>query len=227
MCKSRTGGLTESDTTTILQYGRITMVTRVEMFDRNLLQVARETATTPGMMELMINPIRTIGRLYPQVYREMRLVDKRLVDVLRQLVLGKAPWPLYLWGPAGCGKTAAALCLSDWMPPGEAVYRTVSAACDAVMEKRAAPMWERFGLCDLAVLDELGERRNTGDLDYSTVKRVLDLRGNYPGRIGIYISNLAPGDLQKAYDDRIASRALCGTIFKLDGEDRRRERVTR
>ncbi len=178
-------------------------------------------------MKLGISEIRETGRLYPDIYREMRFVDKGLVDVFRQLVLGEVPWPLYLYGPAGCGKTLAALALSDWMPVREAAYGTVSGICDAVMRKTDRTGWESFRNNELAILDELGERRNTGDLDYSTVKKVLDLRGNRPGRVGIYISNLTPEQMHKAYDDRVASRALCGTIFKLDGDDRRRERVTR
>jgi hypothetical protein len=39
--------------------------------------------------------------------------------------------------------------------------------------------------------------------------------------VAIYISNLEPEAIARVYDDRIASRLLCGTWYKLDGEDRR------
>src|SRR5262249_18706175 len=38
-------------------------------------------------------------------------------------VEGREPWPLYLWGPTGTGKTSAALALLDHCGWGEGAYR--------------------------------------------------------------------------------------------------------
>ncbi len=149
------------------------------------------------------------------------MVDSRLRTTLRELATGEARWPLYLWGTSGAGKTMAALCLVDYVPPAGRFYATVGELCDAVMAQEAKGNWKQVREAELAILDEIGERRNIGDLDYTTVKRFMDLRESRQGRVAIYISNLSPGDLQKAYDDRIASRALCGTVFELKGSDRR------
>lgn len=40
-------------------------------------------------------------------------MDARTRAEFRALATGEKPWPLYLWGPAGVGKTSAALVLVD------------------------------------------------------------------------------------------------------------------
>lgn len=150
----------------------------------------------------------------------MALVDDMLKQVLRDLATGKACWPLYLHGPAGGGKTSAALALCDFAKT--ACYETPDTLADKVMAGDLA-LWDWIAGTDLAVLDELGARDRVGDLHYSAVKRFADARetraaGN---RIAVYVSNLTPEQLHRTYDDRIASRLLCGTIFHLKADDRR------
>ena len=71
-------------------------------------------------------------------------------------------------------------------------------------ESRKAIAWSSG---ELVLAELLGSTRRADDL---------------AGRVAsIYISNLSPQQLHTAFDDRIASRLLCGTLHELDGNDRR------
>jgi hypothetical protein len=150
----------------------------------------------------------------------MAKVQPALVDVFRKLVSGRAPWPLYLHGAVGGGKTCAALALADFIDT--AVYFTAEDLADQQM--RDGIDWEIVRTKGLAMLDELGERERVGDLHYSVVKKFCDAREVYAGRVAIYIGNLKPSELATLYDDRICSRVLAGTRFELVGDDRRATR---
>lgn len=159
--------------------------------------------------------------------RSLALVDHGLRNVFRELVAGREPWPLYLYGPAGTGKTRAALCLCDAVT--KATYVTVEDLCNQVMGRSwgglnfgdddPALSWEEK--LDLAVLDEIGCRQNVGDLHYNVVREFADDREFHHGSVAVYVSNLSPEQLAQVYDARIASRLLCGTWHHLDGQDRR------
>jgi DNA replication protein DnaC len=126
---------------------------------------------------------------------------------------------LFLYGPPGAGKTRAALWMLDMVQPG--IFATVDKTTELVLAGRASDAWWKAAAnAELAVLDELGERSANLDFVYTGIKRFLDLRDELPA---IYISNLDPESLAAHLDHRIASRALCGTRFLLDGIDRRFE----
>ncbi len=175
-----------------------------------------------GHVEL---PLRVrLPRLMPSVQRSMSEVHPKLLATLRSLVTGNAPWPLFLYGNVGAGKTLAALCLADVMRT--AVYHTVEDLCSRILELRddhaaVRETWEMIAGKNLAILDELGTRQNVSDYHYATVKRFADARELHAGRVAIYISNLSHAELTKLYDSRIVSRLICGTRFELKGRDRR------
>ena len=159
----------------------------------------------------------------------MDLVDAALVDVFRKLSHGQAAWPLFLYGTVGTGKTCAALALSDLVVTDW--FGTVENAIDVIMQ-RDTRRWESdpamrcfnpppAGSSPLVVLDEVGARQKVSDLAYATIKGFADIRELDFGRVAIYISNLEPDAISRVYDDRIASRLLCGTWYKLEGSDRR------
>jgi DNA replication protein DnaC len=83
---------------------------------------------------------------------------------------------------------------------------------------REAFLWRAVEQADLVVLDELCGRSKETELEYQAVKRLAGLRDLKPA---IYVSNLPPEALRDTYDERIYSRLACGTVFKLDGKDRR------
>ncbi len=170
---------------------------------------------------LVLTP-KPMRRVLPNLPRDIQKVDPKLVDLFRRLAVGEAKLPLYLHGPVGSGKTLASLCLADMTET--AVYRTVEDLCDEVMAGDAgevATTWAAIETTELAILDELGTRKNVGDLHYGVVKRFSDARELSGNRPAIYISNISPDGLRGVYDARINSRILCGTWFELVGKDRR------
>ena len=86
---------------------------------------------------------------------------------------------------------------------------------------RSSPLGAKVEKAELAALDELASRQNVSDVHYQSVLRFTSARDERPGRVAVYVSNVEPGVIGKIYDDRIASRLLCGTVFKLAGHDRR------
>ena len=158
----------------------------------------------------------------------MDAVDSGLRYVFRRLINGHERWPLYLFGKPGRGKTCASLALLDHIPwtMARRDFPFVSYiiggrywVAEELINYLLNHEWDtRIKDCSLAVLDELGERIKNTDLHYTAVKRFADDRIHKPT---IYISNLHPDEIAKAYDDRIASRILCGTCYELTGDDRR------
>lgn len=152
-----------------------------------------------------------------QLARVWESVDPGLQVVIDRLIAGTAPWPLYLFGPIGTGKTRAALCACDRVDGGR--YWTVSRVMDQMRDGQA-PWYQPYedGGPALAVLDELGTHR-AKDFEFDAVKEFLDWREDRPA---IYISNHPPEVLRQLYDERIESRLQAGTVFELAGPDRRR-----
>lgn len=160
---------------------------------------------------------RSIDGLHPEARR-----------VFRELTTGRMPWPLTMVGPAGSGKSCAALVVSDYV--FGSIYRTCHDLCfdvnDAkfdrlttvagyrITEREYWKTWERAPLC---IIDELGTRGTISDAMYDTIKYAIDAR---EGRPLIVVSNLSMGEITRAFDDRITSRLSAGTILKFDGDRR-------
>lgn len=148
----------------------------------------------------------------------MSQVKPSLRDKLRELASGERKWPLFLFGDTGAGKTSAALALADFCEL--AFYDELDTLCDSVMNHTID--WDLIGWADLAILDEIGVRTKATDLHYTTVKSFWERRKRREQRT-IYISNIQPQGIADVFDDRIASRLLCGTVVELTGDDRRKE----
>ena len=189
-----------------------------------IAQHAQENSTSPALKPGLrtIELVQTKRRLLPEVDRQMALVDAGLMALFRKLVSGQEPWPLFLHGPSGGGKTLASLCLCDIADT--ATYATVEELADLTMRGEPAAVdhrWQAIATKRLAVLDELGCRSRIPDLHYSVTKKFADERELRAGRVSIFISNVKPKIIQDLYDDRIAGRVLCGTRFELDAKNRR------
>lgn len=170
------------------------------------------------LVEEWIGHSHLLQRERPQVQREWTMVGIPLRRLLFDLASAKAPWPLYLWGSIGCGKTRAALAFCDRIV--KSAYWTVDQLLDLTRIGAWSPQeWHRP---KLAVLDELGKpRAGAGkDFDYSVVSRFVDWRESLPA---IYISNHSPAAIAKTlYDTRLESRLTSGTVYELRAHDRRR-----
>jgi DNA replication protein DnaC len=170
----------------------------------------------------MTDPESRQLRYSPTKIREIGSAAEPILGAFRGLVGGTLPWPLFLHGQPGSGKTCAALALLDHAITG--AYAT----CTELVERThkgynggVGIRWdEHFGPARraLVVLDELGTRKTITDTHYEVVQKMLDLREHYPL---IVISNLNIEEVGALYDERIASRCAAGTVVELKGRDRR------
>ncbi len=170
----------------------------------------------------------------PHLPRDVDQIDPEFRSIVNTLVSGQARWPLFVHGPAGVGKTRAALCLCDRVRG--AVYTTVAEVCDRRIKAMRGDLWSpgptggrvwesdiwsSWARSPLVLLDEIGTRANVSDHQFETVKRCIDEREAKPA---VFVSNLSLANLAVVFDDRVASRLAAGTVFKLDGQDRRLEK---
>jgi len=179
-----------------------------------------EPAKVPGLHALPI--VKRDVRLLRELQRRWSAVEEPLVDALRPVVTGSAPWPVLLTGAPGAGKTCAGLALCDISKT--AFYITVEELCDVVVGKGridVETLWAKIETKDLVVLDELGCRSNVADLEYSAVKRLLDIRETRHNRCLVAISNVETKHLIDLYDRRIHSRLACGLVYQMQSSDRR------
>jgi hypothetical protein len=187
----------------------------------------------------------------PDIRRELAEVPDDARGILRDLVAGKRSWPLYLHGKAGTGKTSAALVMldhtrtvgtatvsadiADWWAGFVDVRNIVRIKLGlernpgqwSRSDGTSGPVsWEsllsRFAAAPLIVMDEIGSGQSgPSDFPMNTLLEVLDRRANNPVKPFVVTSNLNPNELAKVYDDRVADRVLCGTVFQFSGNSRR------
>jgi DNA replication protein DnaC len=166
--------------------------------------------------KLMCNQTPRI-RWRPEIHRDMRLVAESLRETFRQLIGGVEPWPLLLIGPAGWGKSCAALSLVDYVP--SAWYGTpadlVEIETRPDRDRRLMSIMSR----SLVVVDELG-CSNRPDKEFDALKRLAD-EIDYRRVPAIIISNLDRDGLARAYDERIVDRLSAGTVAEMPGQSRR------
>lgn len=168
----------------------------------------------------------------PDKDRLLTMLPHGLTKALCSLTRGEAPWPLFLHGPPGVGKTCIGLLLLDF---AGGFYHTASTLAEdvilagkgqlyyegshhAVSQKA---LWKAFRETALVVLDEVGSRSKVADWHYECTKRLLDEREVRPL---VVISNLDLDQIAQVYDDRVASRLAAGTVLACQGEDLRLKR---
>lgn len=132
---------------------------------------------------------------------------------------GKLPWPLFIHGPTGAGKTVAGYCFRD-ITPGCA-WCEVGKLIDQLLG-RTYGWWEAAADRSCFIVDEVGGSDSVASVEYNALKRFLDIRERFRDRVAVYLSNHSPDRIRELYDDRTASRLLCGTIYHLNGPDRRK-----
>lgn len=185
-------------------------------------------------------------RRYPDdTPRELAEIDERLRAAIRGLVNGELEWPFFVTGLVGRGKSAAALCLVDyvadsiyfrftrllkhfeWARNGNAMIPRFLPASTSADEKRIVikeePMddrkfWNYLMRSPLVVVDDIATRTGYSDPQYDQFYDLVEGRKLKPT---VFVSNLALPELAKVFDERIASRIAAGTIFTLSGRDRR------
>ena len=167
----------------------------------------------------------------PEKFRRRDHIDKGLREEITQLADGLKPWPLFLTGEAGSGKTCAGLCMYDhfggwYLPLPDLASLIIDAQLGRLTwssgyARTVKDLRKDWNDANLIVLDEIGSRSQVSDHHYETLKRALD---DCEGRPLVLISNHDLETLERIYDDRIASRIAAGTIVQLNG-DRRLQRA--
>lgn len=169
----------------------------------------------------------------PLKEREMDQVDLTLRRTMRMLLDGEKPWPLFLHGEPGSGKTCALMCLVDHC--GGGVYVTLGDLCRALIDaqhgrtafydlgagitRTEGELWRDWGNGNVCVLDEIGTREKVSEHHYSTLQMALDRR-NDPNRPLVVVSNVDLKGSATLYDDRIASRLASGMVIETTGDRR-------
>lgn len=192
--------------------------------------VVREFERQHGLCKLRLRDQQQII-WNPNKPRRLDLVRKALRETMLACTEGKLPWPLFLHGEAGSGKTCAALVLSDRC---SSVYYSLEDCAERYRQAMKGELCYSTGYKitthevrkewktrDLAILEELGAREHVSDHMYLCLQRCIDDR---EGRPLILISNLSISELNAVYGDRIASRISAGTSVSCEGDRRLRRR---
>lgn len=203
------------------------------------------------MLEDALKPgeaVPLFKRGYPTSFRAhiprtRELVPAELRSATHECATGRSPWPLFVHGPVGCGKSRYALCIfdffvslffdfSDLLSEYIDLRRGELRHCDSRLlswdsESRVREVkWiEALGGRELFILDDIARKQDT---EAATARdlmcRFLDKRELLPT---ILISNLNPAEIAEVYDDRVASRICGGTIYKMERHDMRIEKEQR
>jgi hypothetical protein len=152
------------------------------------------------------------------IHRSLVEVQPKLLKKFGQLLTGQLPWPLYLYGLEGRGKTRAVLALLDYIMVSRiwslSELMDLMRACEAPWQT----VWGDPGGPQLAAVDEIGMHVRTSDFEYDALYRFAEWREDRPA---IYISNHPPTKIRELYDGRLESRLTCGTEHELLDVDRR------
>ncbi len=145
----------------------------------------------------------------------------------------EATWPMYLWGPQGRGKTCAAAAFyrkvrsePKWIDLQRfvrTVQRTRTSHDGRIYDftqhgSTEGDLWRKFVESpEVVFVDDVGIRSPSESV-FEIVYELVNRRAKRPT---IYTSNVAPKDLHRVYDGRVASRMLSGVAIEITGEDRR------
>ena len=170
-------------------------------------------------------------------FTKPRALNEVRADVwkfLLELCDGQHPWPLFLHGPSGSGKSCAALCLVDRIPgakfwpmpamdhqvreikAGTAIWYKVGVGGPWTMKN----WWNSIASLPLLVLDDVGIPEVHSETKAETLFMALEAR---EGKPLICTSNLNDKDIETTYSSRIQSRMCSGSVRSLIGPDRRYE----
>lgn len=171
-------------------------------------------------------------RPMPDIPRIRDRIPAPLFDAISSCCAAKSPWPLFIHGNPGCGKTCAVLYLRDRhagcdsRPHFAQAVRFVGDCRDVKLGRfqfvgthgeytpSESDWWDYVSRFTLFVLDDLGALSKATEHAAESILRLLDVRYAKPTAI---TSNLALSEIARVYDPRIASRLADGTVVNLSG----------
>lgn len=204
---------------------------------RTLAELLPSPANTPrSLIDIVPGSLVTL-RLFRESNPRIRTTIARRFEAIPPAVnaafCGWSPFPWFIHGKPGTGKTCAALAVADRVV-GVCLYREFSDLCNEINEAKSGQLmamgthdssrvtlagyWERWQAAKLCILDDVGLRQKSTEPQYEALKTAIDRRH---GRALIVVSNHDLDRVSELYDDRIASRLASGTVINADGDDRR------
>lgn len=149
------------------------------------------------------------------------MIPAEFSTAFRACVAGTLPWPMFVHGPAGTGKTYSLIAALDAVGPGCRI--TTPEEWPTLVRLEAGEMADFkffWTAAPIAAIDDLGARGAVSDAVYGLVKMLLDTRERVHGPL-IVTSNLDTSKISAVFDDRIVSRLAAGTVVEITGTDRR------
>lgn len=125
---------------------------------------------------------------------------------------------LYLYGPTGCGKTYAGLCILSSFA-GWKRFLSAGRITEIGKAKGASYLQEIYGECPLLMIDDLGVDM-PADWDQKYLYELIDFRCQKWKKPTIVTSNLSKVKLAPIVTDRVVSR-LAGIEIKFSNRDLR------
>lgn len=197
---------------------------------------------TASPREMRCKAIRAFGKPYtdwkPSPLRDHRLVPDVLADAFRDCRFGASPWPLFVFGGAGVGKSRFGMLVRDWY--GGCYCDFADLLAEYVLIRRGllvaddAHFWPESGTYNINegrwiqglrtprmfILDDIGRKSDTeAGTAVDLLTRFLDVRDGHPT---VVISNHDIPKLAEVYeDDRVISRLSAGSACEVVGPDMR------
>ena len=177
---------------------------------------------------------------------DIRKADPELIETIRSAI-SEFVFPVFVYGPVGCGKTCAAACIyCTWrrseVRKGTIRWKRCGSFLDEILKARfsggvqtfgpggesivttEAGLFEMWNKADFCILDDFA----TTELNNERYEAVLALLDARVGKPTIITSNRSPLEVKAMLDDprdpdtaRIASRIASGTVIEALGRDRR------
>ena len=159
--------------------------------------------------------VKSLGRFYTGLERDLNEVSPKVLQQIRSVCNCERPWPIYMYGKTGVGKTSAALAITDHVTR---CWYTDIADMPPPWERHWGD-WNQIRRCNLVVIDDIGQvGAEKTDFEYKQIAKVFRLRNYKPT---IWVSNHEPKLIDELFDTRIWDRLCKGTIIHYDGVSRR------
>lgn len=163
-------------------------------------------------------------------------VPPLIATAFRDCRMGKAPWPLFIHGGVGCGKSRFAVVAHFYY--GGLSYEFTELVSDyrqckmgelrnEFYENRPVVTERMFRAklesARLLIVDDIGAVAKDSPHERETL--ILALNARAAGKPAVFISNLSLAELAEVYDDRVSSRMTEGTVCNVkNGTDLRVKR---
>jgi len=198
-----------------------------------LAAIGTESACTGRKGLCPLKAAKSVGRnpLFeePNIDHQQDQIRPEARALINELARERQPWPLFLFGPTGGGKTALCLCLREHYAGW---YVDLASLCGFLIGVQRgeqywpgptggrifiADFWRRWRCAAVTIVDEIALRQQPSDFEYEVLKKAIDER---EGKPAVFVSNLDIDGIMNVYDARIADRLAAGTALELTGNRR-------